>query len=449
MDKTRISVFNNQFVEGYVAQRPEGYEFWLVGIVDGERTVLDHHLTHDDIVGHLEYSKPKDVTWVGAAESEIPEKKHRHTIEMEETIERRVFWDGNNSERDARIAELAKTMGLPVPETRPERAVAHHFKSMDFLKYDRRELTAAGCWLLGQWTDGVIALTLAEDHKLSWSNTSPEHCLKSAIRTVKNPDWWGFAKWGLGIMCTHPQVGTSLGVIRVDEQELHLSSSIPNRIADVLCRVGQVRTFPPAPVAKQTSASNRKTAPKTDGTPASLLSALGVAISRRNEKFAQKLKPGLAESEIRSALSAKQIPGDYGPLMVLYSWRNGTEFDGQSTLDETSFFPEDLYHFMDLPSAIISWENINKAVVTLKEMMVGTGASRMYSNFSTSLFPIFDCNGNSILAVDLRPSSKGRVFIIEFESEKPVQLAYRSFDAFLKDALTANSEDSQLKCFSV
>jgi hypothetical protein len=269
------------------------------------------------------------------------------------------------------------------------------------------------------------------------------------MRTVKNPDWWGFAKWGLGIMSTHPQVGTSLGVIRVDEQELHLSSSIPNRIADVLCRVGQVRKFPPAPVAKQTSGSNRKTIPKTDGTPASLLSALGEAISRRNEQFAQKLKPGLAESEIRSALNAKLIPGDYGPLVVLYSWRNGTEFDGQSTLDETSFFPEDLYHFKDLPSAIISWENINKAVVTLKEMMVGTGASRMYSNFSTSLFPIFDCNGNSILAVDLRPSNKGRVFIIEFESEKPVQLAYRSFEAFLKDALTANSENSQLNCFSV
>jgi hypothetical protein len=52
MHKTHLTVFNNQFVEGYVAQRPEGYAFWLVGIVDGERTVLDHHLTHDDIVDH-------------------------------------------------------------------------------------------------------------------------------------------------------------------------------------------------------------------------------------------------------------------------------------------------------------------------------------------------------------------------------------------------------------
>src|SRR5580658_10317961 len=143
MHKTHLTVFNNQFVEGYVAQRPEGYEFWLVGIVDGERTVLDHHLTHDDIVGHLEYSKPKDVTWVDAAESEIPEKKHRHTVEMEETIERRVFWDGNNPEHEAQAAEVAKALGYPIPEARPERAVAHHFGSIVFLKNDRRELTAA------------------------------------------------------------------------------------------------------------------------------------------------------------------------------------------------------------------------------------------------------------------------------------------------------------------
>ena len=38
---------------------------------------------------------------------------------------------------------------------------------------------------------------------------------------------------------------------------------------------------------------------------------------------------------------------------------------------------------------------------------------------------------------------------IEFESQRPVRLAYRSFEAFLKDALTANLEISQLKCFSV
>src|SRR2546423_213764 len=90
---TVVSVRNGQKLELFVKKQQKWFEFWAVGVAKGQRTVLDHHLTHDDLEAHLEYAKASDLVWRDSVQSELPLEKHRNALEMEKTIKQGKFWD--------------------------------------------------------------------------------------------------------------------------------------------------------------------------------------------------------------------------------------------------------------------------------------------------------------------------------------------------------------------
>jgi len=71
MRAVTITVHNNQKLEVFVRKLADGFEVFCAGLVRGRRVLIDHHLTRDDLEGHLKYAKPGDLIWRNAARSEI------------------------------------------------------------------------------------------------------------------------------------------------------------------------------------------------------------------------------------------------------------------------------------------------------------------------------------------------------------------------------------------
>jgi hypothetical protein len=220
MRTTVVTVHNNQELEVFIKKQEDGFELWTVGPVKGCRMVLDHHLTHDDLEARLQYAKPSDLVWRDATHSELPAEKHQNAIEMENTIKQGTFLDYENWPEEV------------------SRSVARHLGSIVFLTADKEEMNAAKKALLGQWTDGVATLTLEPNNRLRWSCTDRNHPLNVGEKVHgRAPDWWNFAIWRLALMNNEYKCGTHIGVLCVGEQELHLDSSRPHRLADVFRRV--------------------------------------------------------------------------------------------------------------------------------------------------------------------------------------------------------------------
>jgi hypothetical protein len=178
-----------------------------------------------------------------------------------------------------------------------------------------------------------------------------------------------------------------------------------------------------------------------------LLRRLERAIIGRNPLVAERLKPGLPEFDIRAALSKANISGAVEPLIELYSWRNGTALDENTPMEETSFFPEDPYQFLDLETALNQMESMNQAAAHLRGMFQGTKARSMFSGFTGLLFPLFTDGATGTIAVDVTPAKRNRVVAVEFESPEPVRQAYGSFEEFIKDAIRVNKDGDSLSCF--
>jgi hypothetical protein len=153
MRTVTIPVYNNQQIELFIEKVKDGFELWAVGVVKGQRVVIDHHLTHDDLPARLEYAQPEDLIWRDAERSEIPVEKHKNAIEMEETIEREVFWDYENRSKSA----------CP--------SVTGHLAALDFLTLDKKELAAAKKMMLGRWTDSVLTFSVEPNNKLQLNST--------------------------------------------------------------------------------------------------------------------------------------------------------------------------------------------------------------------------------------------------------------------------------------
>lgn len=176
------------------------------------------------------------------------------------------------------------------------------------------------------------------------------------------------------------------------------------------------------------------------------LQKLEQAIKTGNLFLAERLKPGLPESEIRAALNRAKITGAVQPVVDLYSWKNGTILDGETALEKTGFFPGQIYQFVDLETAVQNWKTMNDAAGQLSEMLQGTEAESMF-DLAGQYFPVFWDGATGSLAIDLKPSNKNRVVMIEFESTEPICEGYGSFNEFIADVIRAQTEGGTLACF--
>jgi hypothetical protein len=176
------------------------------------------------------------------------------------------------------------------------------------------------------------------------------------------------------------------------------------------------------------------------------LQKLEQAIRVGNPFLAERLKPGLPKSEIRTALARAKITGAVEPLIDLYSWKNGTILDEETALEKTGFFPGEIYQFVDLETAVQNWKTMNDAAGQLSEMFQGTEAESMFE-FAGQYFPVLWDGATGSLALDLEPSEQGRVMMVEFESTEPIRDAYGSFNEFIADAIRAYTEGHTLACF--
>lgn len=217
MRKTNVTVRNNQTLEVFTQGRGEGFEIWTVGLVKERRTVLSHHLTHDDLEARLCYARPGDLTWKNATRSEIPVEKHLSAVQEEESIKRGTFVDNAKEQ---------------------QRSVTWHLGVNNLLSLDRKVCNAAKKAILGTWTDGIASVGFEPQSKLTWSCPMAQpHLLNSGVRVHKRiPDWWSFASWELYLMNAMHKCGMHLGVLHVDDRELHLFSDQPDRLAHVFRR---------------------------------------------------------------------------------------------------------------------------------------------------------------------------------------------------------------------
>lgn len=214
MKTTTIPVHNGNQLDVFVEKKNDGFELWTVGTIKGTRQVLDHHLTHDDLEKRLHYQKPGDLSWEDTIPSKIPTEKHANAIEMEGTIKRRKRID-----QPSVVAHLG-------------------FGSIDLLGMERKTLNATKAAIMGRWTDGQVMLILEPNNKLEISSLGSrpnffDNCWPPSYPTR---DWWNFAMWRFHTLNKEKQIGQTMAVLRVDEQELHFYSNTPDQMAHVFKR---------------------------------------------------------------------------------------------------------------------------------------------------------------------------------------------------------------------
>lgn len=200
-----------------------------------------------------------------------------------------------------------------------------------------------------------------------------------------------------------------------------------------------------------------------------LIQKLELAVLRRNPGLAQMLQPGLNLAQIQKELKRGGIEGAVEPIIGLYSWRNGTQLQGNGAVFETAFrgglvpprtipmtesekefmraigvkrdtHPEH-YHLMDLKNAVrfAKQFKLNSKYVAAKG-----GAQGGYFPFLWETG-----RGSAYLAVDLEPSGNNAVVKIETMETRdkyPLREAYSSFDDFLTDAIWCNENNQPLAC---
>ena len=199
-----ITIHNNLNLEVFVEKLKNGFEVWKVGAVKGRRVILDHYVTHDDLEAKLDYANCGDLVWTDASISELPSDKHLSAIQMEQTIKQGIFIDFEK--------------GLKQP-------LIHHFGNIvNLFPVDRKVFNAAKKAILGRWVDSTASVDFKPDAKLNLvCPTDMPHPFNSGVRTHGfYPDWWNFAGWQLSLFNNEHKNGMRIGVIRVDDQELHV-----------------------------------------------------------------------------------------------------------------------------------------------------------------------------------------------------------------------------------
>jgi hypothetical protein len=160
------------------------------------------------------------------------------------------------------------------------------------------------------------------------------------------------------------------------------------------------------------------------------------AIRLRNPRLADSLQPGLPEDDIRKMLDAATVEGEIDPIVSFFAWRNGSRLAPNVLLAGASPFPHCIYVFADLKTMIEHFSEFREGFVYHPKAL----------EVDQRYFPLFWDNSTGYLAVDLK-SSKGRMVLLDPESEDLAHEAYGSFEEFLKDAIRANKENDGLAGF--
>jgi len=210
MRTVTFTVRQNQTLEVFSQRRGEiyaGFEVWMVGLIKGERMVLDHFITHECLERRLCYAKAGDLLWRDASESDIPKRKHKLAEQAEEIIARGSFLDLDR--------------------------IGYYFNSINCLPLDRKIWNVAKKAILGTWADGIVTITIAPESRLTIScPPAASHPLYTAAHD-NHADKWGLGSWSFGMMNSATYHGEWVRVLRCDEQELHISSSQRDQLAYV------------------------------------------------------------------------------------------------------------------------------------------------------------------------------------------------------------------------
>ena len=175
-----------------------------------------------------------------------------------------------------------------------------------------------------------------------------------------------------------------------------------------------------------------------------LLIRLEQAIRARRPQLAEALQPGLSEGDVHAMFSQAGISGDTGALVVFYSWCNGMAINSAPETNDSGFFPDSSYLFLDLSAALEHFAALGEAARTLLNLTEDpTAISQNVDHY----FPLFWDSITSYLAMGLEPTGGNRVAIIDFEAEKPFHVVYDSFELFIIDAIRANEQNQPLSCF--
>lgn len=161
------------------------------------------------------------------------------------------------------------------------------------------------------------------------------------------------------------------------------------------------------------------------------------AIRLRNPNVAKALQFGLSEDIIVKALRDNDVKGAIQPIVCYFSWRNGCQYDSSMTLGEISPFPESIYGFLDLKTALEHFGLMHAALVYHPK----------YDETDGRYFPLFWDNANSWIALDLDHNQHSRIVLLITESEILVHEAYQTFEEFIQDATYANMKNEPLTCF--
>lgn len=184
-----------------------------------------------------------------------------------------------------------------------------------------------------------------------------------------------------------------------------------------------------------------------------LIQQLEAAILSRNPSLAERLRPGLPIEQIKKDLKRAGVEGAIDPILKLYSWRNGTNLQGESPGLKAGFIPPEIvqlsedikrhllllgverdtdfrtYHFIELKMAILYRNGYKKSAQYLERY-----------------FPVLWDGSTNWIAVDIGPSGHNKVVMIQKRDAQPLQEGYDSFEQFLKDAVWANENNEPPAC---
>jgi len=164
----------------------------------------------------------------------------------------------------------------------------------------------------------------------------------------------------------------------------------------------------------------------------------------RNSILARKLQPGLSKARVERVLSRAKVTGETNPIIALYCWKNGTDLASDPAIPNfnelkvsCSFFPGKPYFFRPLEMSVASFDSFKAIAENYPKISEAIGR----------YFPIFWDGSTEHLAIDVKPSNRNRVLIVDHRSGQPIREAYNSFEEFVLDAIRANVENKPLRCF--